>query len=427
MAVDGTLKDRLRKLRSSLEALPEVSEPPKPTLRILGSMRAEQKWNTLLAYFLDPSQPHGFGADFLRTFLEKADQETDLELHYYHRDFEVVSVETEVTSPQNNRLDILIRTPEEWFVCIESKVDASEGRRQTKRYVEDDHVGNEEKNDYPDDGQHYLFLSKEYTADSTADEFEDIYWRHIVEAFQERLNHSHGQYPQRSVSQLEDFLSTVITVTNMAENEFEQIQREKVQLLSEYRTDIEALLEAAETLRQRSIEQWPELFLEALDDELWTDEWHYRYEDYREYGCLFRDGWYLDDERLEPTIDHTETKDSTGFRLHFNHLIRNEESFSKGRLTYRLRSPTRVPLRDEFYNQYHSDKWQNKLDPLFEELGITNKGNKANYTRKTYDVDQSGLPESYFETLAFAFEEHLPVAKIIDDVVAEAVEEVKSK
>jgi len=52
--------------------------------------------------------------------------------------------------------------------------------------------------------------------------------------------------------------------------------------------------------------------------------------DYREWGCAFRDGWYLDDEGLNPTRDHTQTNGNTGFRLHFNHLIRNPESFSEG-------------------------------------------------------------------------------------------------
>ena len=424
MATGEELTDRFRELRTSLEALPEVTEPPKPMLRILGSARAEQKWNTLLAYFLNPSQPHGFDADLLKAFLDKAGQVTGEEIDYYHRDIEQVSVETEVTSPQNNRLDVLIRAPDEWFVCIESKVDASEGDRQTQRYVEDPNIGNEEKDEYPEDGRYYLFLSKEHAPDSSACGFEDISWRDVVEAFQTELNLSHGQYPQRSVNQLEDFLSTIITVTNMEEDDFEQIQKEKVQLLSEYRDDIDELFEATESLRERAVEEWPELFRSQVEDDLWTDEWTTRSEP-REWGCIFRHGWYLDSANLEPTNIHDETTGNRGFRLHFNHLIRKQESFSKGKLTYRLRSPTRVDLRDEFHRLYNSDRWQDELEPLLDEHGITNKGNKQDYMRKTYDVDQSGLPESYFETLAVAFEEHVPVAEVIDGIVEEAVANVK--
>jgi len=43
MATGEELRDRFRELRTSLEALPVVTEPPKPMLRILGSARAEQK------------------------------------------------------------------------------------------------------------------------------------------------------------------------------------------------------------------------------------------------------------------------------------------------------------------------------------------------------------------------------------------------
>lgn len=425
MVSSDELTERFRDLRVSLDALPEVSEPPKPMLRILGSTRSEQTWNTLLAYFLDPSQPHGFGADLLKQFLDKATAVTDCDIEYYHRDLEQVTVETEVTSPQDNRLDIVIRVPERWFVCLECKVDASEGHRQTQRYIEDTHLGSEPKERYPGN-HHYLFLSKQYTADSAADGFADIYWRDVVEAFQNKLQVSRGQYPTRSVSQLDDFLSTVISVTNMADDDFEQTQKEKVRLLGEYRDDIDELLEAAESLRQRAVDEWPQLFRAQLADELWTEEWTTRSEP-REWGCLFQHGWYLDDDNLEPTTVAEETHGSTGFRLHFNHLIRNEESFSRGTLTYRLRTPTAVPLRDAFYEAYHTDRWQAELQPLFDEKGIENIGNKKNYMRKTYDVDHSGLPESYFQTLATAFEEHLEVAEVIDQILADAIENLEQE
>lgn len=425
MAISEEQKDRFRELRTSLKALPEVSEPPKSMLRILGSTRSEQKWNTLLAYFLDPSQPHGFDADLLKAFFEVARNETDAEIEYYHRDIETVQVDTEATSPQNNRPDIVIRAPEAWFVCIESKVEATEGERQTERYLEDTHIGSDEKSEYPEDGHHYLFLSKQYAADSKADGFSDLSWNQVVDAFYEELRRSHGKYPERSVSQLEDFLSTISQVTSMEDDDFTTIQKEKVQLLSEYRNDIDDLLDAAESMRGRAIEDWPEMFRSQVDDELWTDEW-WVYEGTKKWGTICKHGWWLDDEDLEPTSVIEETYGDKGFRLFFNHLIRREESFTRGKLTYRLRSSTNVPLRDEFHRLYNSERWQQELQPLFEERDITNKGNKNNYFIKTYDVDQSRLPESYFETLVVAFEEHLPVAKVADEILDEALQNVKN-
>ena len=424
MATGEAIEERFRELRTSLEALPDVSEPPKSTIRILGSARSEGTWNTLLAYFLDPDQPHGFGIDLLKSFLDTVRRETDHTFGYYHWHLEEIEVETEVTSPANNRPDIVLRVPGEWFICIESKVDSTEGAQQTIRYVEDTHLGSEEKEAYPNDGQHYVFLSKAYSPDSKADAFGDLYWRHVVDSFESVLGRSHGRYPERSVSQLREFLSTITQVANMEDDDFTEIQKEKVQLLSEYRDDIDTLLDAAESLRQRSIEDWPELFKSHVDEELWTDEWHTR-PDHGKYGCLFKHGWYLDDDDLEPTIDRTETHGQRGFRLHFVHLIRNEESFSRGKLTFILRCPTRVDLRDEFHRLYNSERYQERLRPILDDADITNKGQKKNYTRKTYDVDQSRLPESYFETLAVAFAEHQPLANIVDEIVAEAVENVR--
>jgi len=87
-----------------------------------------------------------------------------------------------------------------------------------------------------------------------------------------------GGIPNGGVDQLGDYLSTITTVTRIDEDEFTQTQKEKVRLLDEYQDDIDALFEAAETLRQQAVEEWPALFLAELDDGLWTDEWHYRYE-----------------------------------------------------------------------------------------------------------------------------------------------------
>lgn len=369
MATSEELKNRFRELRTSLEAQPEISEPPKSILRILGSTRSEQKWNTLLAYFLDPSQPHGFSSDLLKAFLDVINDATDAEIEYYHRDIKKAKVDTEKMSPQDNRPDIVIRAPEEWFVCIESKVEASEGERQTERYLEDTHIGSDKKSKFPENGHHYLFLSKQYAANSKAEGFSDLYWNQVVEAFYQKLRRSHGKYPERSVNQLEDYLSTISQVTSMEDDDFTTIQKEKVRLLSEYRNDIDDLLDAAESLRERAIEDWPEMFREQVEDDLWTDEW-WIYQG--ESGTICRHGWWLDED-FQPTSDIEETYGDTGFRLFFNHLLRREESFSRGKLTYRLRSSTNVPLRDEFNRLYNGDRWQQELQPLFEERDITDK------------------------------------------------------
>jgi len=245
----------------------------------------------------------------------------------------------------------------------------------------------------------------------------------VVETFQAELNLSHGQYPERSVSQLQDFLSTIITVTNMEEDDFEQIQKEKVQLLSEYRDEIDELFKTADSLHQRALEDWGEMFRSQVDDELWTDEWHLRDD---KCGRIFKDGWYLD-SNLEPTTNPDEAWGDNAMRLHFVHYIREKQSFRQGKLRFKLRtnSLNSVDVRDEFHRLYDSGRWEDELQPLLDSRQITNEGKKKVLIKKTYDVDQFGLPESYFETLAVAFEEYLPAVEVIDEILDEAVANVK--
>jgi hypothetical protein len=329
MASGEELTDRFQGLRTSLQALPEVTEPPKSMLRILGATRSEIKWNRVLAYFLNPSQPHGFDANLLKTFLKLARDKADVEVEYYHRELEMVQVDTEAMSQQNNRPDIVIRAHGEWFVCIETKVEATEGERQTKRYIEDPHIGQDKKSEY--DGHHYLFLSKRYAPDAKGDDFSDLYWNQLVDAFYEELRRSYGKYPERSVNQLEDFLYTITQVTSMKDDDFTAVQKEKIRLLSEYRQDIDELLEAADSLHQRALEDWGEMFRSQVSDELWRDEWHLRDD---KYGRMFKDGWYLD-SNLEPTTEPDEAWGDNAMRLHFVHYIREENSFDRGELKFK--------------------------------------------------------------------------------------------
>lgn len=453
--MDGTgLQGQLRELRKALQAIPETREPPKPTLRIIGSGRAEQHWNRFLWYFLNPDQPHGFGADLLTSFLDKVDQQTTADIDYLHRDIERVEVDMEVTSPQNNRPDIVVRSPGEWFVCIECKVDATETNGQLARYIKDPYIGSELKATYPEEGHNYLFLSKstapdadtkfqltkgnapdpflgEYlAADNTPAEyharFVDLYWHHVVEAFNETLHLTRGQYPNQSISQLDDFHANISSVISMTDDDFTETQKEKMQLLDEYRDEIDELFEAAEALRRPLAEdgEWVDVFRSAAPEcDVWADEWHCRRD---KWGCIFLDGWYLDND-WTPTTNHQETRGGPGHRLHFSHMIRKKRSFRDGILVFELRCSSNNEIRSVFNDLYNSDSWQSKLDSACDDYGITNKGNQKTYTTRTYDVDQAGLPESYFEMLETAFKDHRELAQTVDEIHKKALDQVGSQ
>lgn len=450
--MSGTkLQDEFRELRRSLEAIPEVEEPPKSTLRVLGLSRSEKSWNSLLKYFLDPSQPHGFKADLLKSFLDKLTTETTIDLDYIHRDLDRVELDIEVTGDEG-RPDIVVRVPGKWFICIECKVDAGETNGQLGRYLQDPMLGNTEKSEFPTGGHHYVYISKSLASDANTSvritkenaptnlqekyflrentpdvyekEFVDLYWEQVADAFSEEVKFSRGQYPERSVSQVDDFLTNIQRVTMTREDKFTETQKEKVQLLDEYRNDIQELFDAADALRKPLVEdgEWAERFLNiAKNSEFWSDEWHCRSD---KWGCIFRDGWYLDND-WNPTTDHTATRGGPGHRLHFTHHIRKEESFRNGVLRMYLVSPTSNEIREEFNALYQSEEWRGEIEKVCEKYGINNRSLQKTYTKASYDVDQSRLPDSYFETLLTAFEEHKEIADIANRIHQKALEKAR--
>lgn len=59
----------LETLDQRVDALSADDDPPKTMLRIIDEGQSEKAWHLLLAYFIDPSEPHGFGTDVLEEFL----------------------------------------------------------------------------------------------------------------------------------------------------------------------------------------------------------------------------------------------------------------------------------------------------------------------------------------------------------------------
>jgi len=114
--------------------------PPETTLEILGQSRVEQRWEELLVYFLDSTNPHGFDTDVLRAFLSALYSHGDTSMFGSLRNLENVEVSSQV-STGNGIFDILLRRPDKWFVCIELKVDSPETSAQTERYAEATRLG----------------------------------------------------------------------------------------------------------------------------------------------------------------------------------------------------------------------------------------------------------------------------------------------
>jgi hypothetical protein len=116
---------------------------------ILGMTFNEGIHSRMLRWLLDPSESHGLGTTFLRRFLyaaAKASVQNDygvnghpitpLEAESYS--FADVSVDAESELPNHRRLDLVVRSErEKWLCVIENKVLAAEGDEQTISYYEE--------------------------------------------------------------------------------------------------------------------------------------------------------------------------------------------------------------------------------------------------------------------------------------------------
>ena len=120
--------DYRAQLEDLQQGLDNIERPPETTLEILGQSRVERQWEKLLVYFIDSTNPHGFNTDVLRAFLRALYTHSDTSISGPLRNLESVEVSSQV-STGNGIFDILLRQPDEWFVCIELKIDSSETKR----------------------------------------------------------------------------------------------------------------------------------------------------------------------------------------------------------------------------------------------------------------------------------------------------------
>ena len=139
MVAQSNIAVELAKLEADTGQISLIDEKLKAfnVFEVLGVQRRELQHSNFLAYLLNPSERHGFGAKFLKAFFEAA-------LRLANRE------QTRITMAQVNRLaqsqsclvvrewdrnDIRIRDPRSRLVCvIENKIGASESDGQLSKY-----------------------------------------------------------------------------------------------------------------------------------------------------------------------------------------------------------------------------------------------------------------------------------------------------
>ncbi len=244
--------------------LDNIERLPKTTLEILGQSRVEQRWEELLVYFLDSTNPHGFDTEVLRAFLRALDSHEDTSMSGPLRDLDNVEVSSQV-STGDGIIDLLLRQPDEWFVCIELKVDSLETNAQTERYAEATRLGDLDTRQHCGTDE-YVYIAPKDAPASVSEDFVDISWEHIVAELETVFTDGFGKYPLKSSAQLADFIDTIQLELNMGD--INQISEETV-LYTEYAETINRVQDAFKRDKEQLFNSLKETFFVEFGHNEW--------------------------------------------------------------------------------------------------------------------------------------------------------------
>ena len=251
------LKQQLETIETQLE---DTDRLPVPTLEIIGEEHLEAHWQSLLVYFLERNNPHGFGTNILTAFLRAIEIHPKTEFDIEFQNLDQVDIQSEVPTGQGP-VDLLLTLEDEWFICIELKVGSPETGNQTVRYATAASLGSVVVDEF-DGVRQYLYLAPENASEPSSDEFTAISWSHVVDHLENVLRNASGQYPAKSTAQLSDYLDTIKRKLNMTSND--TISKE-TELYIEYDDLIDRLKNAYESDKKKLFRDLEDAFFVESD------------------------------------------------------------------------------------------------------------------------------------------------------------------
>ncbi|MWV40575.1 PD-(D/E)XK nuclease family protein [Natrialba sp. INN-245] len=422
----NSINRQLAGFKSDLDSLPEAEEPPSTTLQIIRNNQQEQDWQRLLFHYLSPDGPHGLDHALLEHFLSALADRGDLEFTFSRFDLSSIQIKTEVITSNGRRPDALLWTSEDWFICWELKVEASEGEDQTNDYVEADSFQSVSlnKEDVPSERHHYIYLAPDDASPPEASEFVAISWKWVASKLQSFLADSHGQHPARTTAQLNDFIGTIQSELKMTE--YEETQQEKVELYLNYYTELTEVQQAFEEQWDVFTKTWGTRLAEALDTAVVVEEpnvpdphvsaqitmgnneekqWTF-WQDH-DWGSIYPKNWWTKLDERKPIFD---TAKPNG-RVSFIHRLGDRfkpVAVGDRELKFWLRSAraSHDDFHENFATRFHSDEEIEDLIPS----RTTRTGNQSNVLEATYDINvdsHSDFFEAYIAALTRAMDEHV--------------------
>lgn len=456
---DTALEVDLRTLERRWMHITEVPETPRSVMDVieysLGSRRkAEVYVNRLLAYFLDPEEPHGIGPEFLRAVLDGLPEACGFEEDLHDLSDVVVDDQVDVervedgTSMSSGIVDLFIAVPNEWFLMIELKFSAPD--TQTEFYFrEATHVDGTPKEDY-ESGTYYLYLHPHDRPRANEPNFANYTWKALSNDVLEPFIVDNGsRYPQRTVSQLREFNDDVKNITSMTDQR--QNEQEKIELYLEHYESISDVSETFDDRWEDFTDEWGVMLGESLERkglatygdrdedvlvlELESGDPSHRSWSVRtsssDWGQIFKDGWWRHLDDLGGEL-YARPDDRNDVRIGFHHRLGRNKDVAIGERTlkfyFRCMGANDQAFIDAFADAFadRRDSIEDLLPPIAD---VT--GNKRDKIVATYDIDaESGVQffDAYVDALAEAFVDFVidnpELISLIDDVYDESLRNV---
>jgi hypothetical protein len=450
--------DELSLLDQKWEQITDTPATPRSVMDVieysLGSQRkAEVYTNRLLAYFLDPDQPHGMGSDFLRYFLEGLPATCDFREDIHDLSDVVVEDQVQVSEMEEGEdissgiADLVVEAGNEWFLLIELKYSAKD--HQTRFYYrEATHVGGEPKDDY-ESGTYYVYLHQDDRPQATEPQFANWTWVQfcddVLEPF---LIENSDRYPHRTIVQLREFRDDIQSIAGMTEPE--QDIQEKVALYLEHYDVIEDVSGTFDSEWSAFTDTWGSQLGETLqreghgtysdfDEDVTAVEledgtnWRFRTSS-SDWGMVFKDGWWRRTDELDKVI-HGRPDDRNDVRIGFHHRLERHRDLAVGDRTLKFYFRN-MGANDQAFIDTFAESFSERRSEISERLppNVEVTGNKRNLFAATHDITPES-PEAFFDAYVASLEaafvdlvvDDEGLIALIDDLYEDAIENVYGK
>lgn len=216
--------ENFEKLLDEFEKLPERVERPRTFMEIAGYPHYENVCSNILAFFMDPEEPHGLGTLVLDA-LTRASSISDVDEGFGGN----VSIEREVNTDVGNRIDILI-TSDDHAILVENKIYASVNNPFADYTDYLDRIANGRV-------KRKILLTVSSTSEGKDSGFANLVYEKFLEQIRSLLGRYVSSADTRYLTMFLDFLNTLEDL-----NKGTRMDPEIVNLISDRREDIEKLL-----------------------------------------------------------------------------------------------------------------------------------------------------------------------------------------